>query len=257
MNIFKFELKYNYKKAFGFLITTLIFSVMTILYYFALENDMQMIYDLMKGYPEPFQRAFGSELILNGLLGYYASFPMVFILIIQNIFAIYLSIFIFNKELKEKVTDFLYTKPVKRVNIYFAKLMATLTIIMTTNVILYTIIYTLLRYMDSFDNRVFILFTLSTIIIQIFFVFLGILITSFSRKIKSPITISMTAVMALFAFSTFAEDKLRPLIIFSYFEFKYILNNIRLDTNYLLLSIGLIIIMFGISLIKFMKKDFE
>jgi ABC-2 type transport system permease protein len=257
MNVFKFELKSNYKRAIGFLITTLIFSIMTIIYYFALENDMQMIYNLMKEYPEPLQRAFGSELILNGLLGYYASFPMVFILIIQNIFAIYLSIFIFNREMKEKVTDFLYTKPKTRVSIYLSKIMAIMTILMINNIFLYTIIYSLLNFIGDFNNLVFFLFTFSTVLIQTFFVFLGILITSFSKKIKSPITVAMTIVMSLFAFSTFAEEKLRPLIVFSYFEFKHILNNISLELEYLLLIVGLTLLMFIISITKFMKKEFE
>ncbi len=257
MNIFKYEFK-SYRK-FNLIWLIVIFSVVVFLlaFYPIFNEGMDSFIDLIKNLPANIRMVVGlNPDAIRSILGYYA-FALIFITLSTSIQAMLLGLNVLSKETKDKTNDFLLAKPVSRSMIVTAKLMATFTWIVMSNILYLIGFYLLLNLFSntSLNMNTYLLLTLAIFFLQILFLSLGAFIAVIIPKIKATLPVTLGTIFGFYLISTFADDKLRIISIFKYFDTSKILLTGNYDLKYLLI----ILIMSGLlvtgTYLIYQKKD--
>jgi beta-exotoxin I transport system permease protein len=140
MNIYKFELSMLKKSILIWSLAVPLALAFYMLFYPTIATDTGALDDLMNSFPEEFLAAFGmnAELPISSLLGYF-SLTVSMIYIPLAIQASNYGFHILSVEEREFTADFLLTKPVKRSQIFISKILAVLTSLLITNIIMWII----------------------------------------------------------------------------------------------------------------------
>lgn len=256
MNVFLFELKRNRKFILIWTISILIFMLIILAFYPMIKEDMQLFIDVMKNYPPALKKAFGMDFEnANNILGYFASMPYNFLVMLSSLEALLLGISIISIESISKTSDFIFTKPISRLGIFKSKVIASISLLVLSNIFIFTIIYFVLIYFAKVNFISYFLLYSGVILLQLLFLIFGVMIATILKKVKSPVTLAMSLTFGLYAFSSFADEKMRLLIPFQYYNPNYIIENNSFETKYLLISLLLIIIFIIISKLIYLKKD--
>ena len=128
MNMFLHELK-AYRKSTIIWSVALAGIVIVFLSMFpAFSSNTEELKKLLENLPLALRNAIGLSLdTIGSLLGFYSTLTFLYITLCGAIQAMNLGTSIVSKEVREKTADFLLTKPVSRVQILTAKLLAALT----------------------------------------------------------------------------------------------------------------------------------
>ncbi|MDD3452992.1 MAG: ABC transporter permease [Bacilli bacterium] len=259
MNIYIFEIKKYLKSTIIWILIIFLLGLLMISFYPIIKTDLIEFSSLINNYPKPIKNAFGINIdMMSTALGYFSSFPLTFIIICSTLQSIILGISIFNNEFKEKVSDFLLTKPVERKTIVTAKFLAYFTLIIITNLILFFSMYILIIIFNkgSININIYFMILFSVLLLQLIFLAVGCLIPTFLKKLKSSLSLSIGIIMGLYTLSTFVDDeKLLYFIPFKYFNYKYILREQKYETKYIILSLLVIIVSVIFTYKIYNKKD--
>ena len=261
MNMFLHELR-AYRKS--TIIWTCAVCGLIILYlslFPGFAQDAAELKKLLSGYPVALQRALGiiSDNIAS-LVGFY-SFTFVYVLLCGAIQAMNLGTSLLSKEVREKTADFLLTKPVTRPQIITAKLLAALTSLAITNVIYLVVanIMVLLVKDGSYDTKVFFLISFSLILVQLFFLALGTLVSVVMPRIKSVIAVSLSTVFGFFIISmlgsALGDENVRYITPFKYYDASYIINNAAYETRFVVIEVIFLVLAIVASYVIYSKKD--
>ncbi|MDS0527545.1 ABC transporter permease [Clostridium sp. SHJSY1] len=261
MNMFFHELK-SYRKStiiWSFSIVAIV--VLFLSMYPSFSNDIESVNDLLKSYPAEIRKAFGITLnSFSSILGFY-SYSFIYISICGCIQAMNLGLSVVSKETSDKTADFLLTKPVTRKEILTAKLLATLTCIIITNVIfiLAAIIIANVVSNTSFDTKLFLMISITMFFMQLIFLSLGIIISTTITKIKSVISISLSTVFGFYIIgmiqSVIDNDLLKYVTPFKFYDPSTIIKNASYQTSSIILEIVFIFICILISYYIYSTKD--
>jgi len=261
MNIFLHELKAYWKST---LIWTFSLGAMALIFfglYPSFSKDIEQFKSMLEGYPEAIRRGMGISLDNFGsILGYYA-FPFTFILLIGAIQAMNLGTSIVSKEVRDKTADFLLTKPITRTRILTGKIMAVVTSLAITNVVYVSIASLIASAVknEDFSLKLFIMISLSLFFVQLIFMSLGIILSVLLPRIKSVLPISLATVF-LFYFLSFlssntADDKLRFVTPFKYFDPVRIVETNTYEPLFLMITVVFIVSTLTASYLIYIKKD--
>jgi ABC-2 type transport system permease protein len=258
MNVYLYELKANRKFITTWLIVILSIGLVMLSFYPTIFKDMDAFIKMMENYPKNIRDAFGMNLnTMGSLLGYYSSFPLTFITICAAMEATILGVSILSKEIRDKTADFLFTKPLSRMKIITSKLLASISLLALSNLILIFGAYLLLLMFSktSFSFSVFLLLTSAVFIIQLVFFAIGILVSVLLPKVKAPISISMAIVFGFYALGVIVDEKMRLINPFKYFDSVYIIENTSYELKYLLATFVVIVSSTVLTYIIYKKKD--
>lgn len=216
---------------------------------------------MLAGFPESFRKAFGlNQMFLSNIGGFY-NFTFTYISLIGAIFATKLGIDIISKEAREKTSDFLLVKPLKRFSILTPKLLAAITHVVILNIIYMPCAYGILQIFknDDFNQKAFFLITLSMFFIQLFLMMLGFLLGTIVKRLRSVLPLALGLVFGMYVINllnqTLEDVKYSYLTPFGHFESVYITEHLAYSTPHLLVSIGVTVIFIVASYIIYMKKD--
>ncbi|MFA7108622.1 MAG: ABC transporter permease subunit [Sphaerochaetaceae bacterium] len=128
-NVYKYEFKTNFKTVLIWLISLMIVSWVLIVFYQSAILDIQEFNKFLSGYSEDLLKALQFD--FSNLFSFenYFSGIILYINLCLAIEASILSFSIFTKELKLKLSDYLYSKPLTRSSILFQKFMAGLSLL--------------------------------------------------------------------------------------------------------------------------------
>lgn len=263
MNMFLHELRAYRKSTIIWTITLVAIVIMFLSMFSAFTSNAAEAKKLLEGYPLAVRNAIGLSLdSITTLLGFY-SFTFLYITLAGAIQAMNLGTSIVSKEVREKTADFLLTKPVSRMQIMTAKLLAALSSLVITNVI-YLVVSSMMASTTSsqtFSMKIFIMISATLFFIQIAFLALGVIVSVVLTKIKSVLPISLGTVFAFFFISMFGsaigDNNLRYITPFKYFDSSYIIKNASYETSFIILEVVLIIIAIVASYIIYSKKDID
>jgi ABC-2 type transport system permease protein len=260
MNIFVHELKSNLKSVLTWL--TVIISITTVmsLMYTSISNDIDIFKEMLANFPENLRIAFGINLdTLGSILGYFSSFVLTIVLLCSAVQAMILGMSILSKEIREKTADFLYSKPISRNSIITSKLLASLTLLLISNIVLILSLFTVFSFVskESFAVSTFIMLASIPFFIQLIFFSLGVFVSSIMSKVKAVLPISMGIVFGFYILSSFADEKFRMLMPFKYFDVNNILNNSKYEIKYLILTFTVIVISTASTYLIYNKKDIQ
>jgi ABC-2 type transport system permease protein len=258
MNIYLHELKANRKFALTWLIILLSVAALMIFMYISIGKDIDVFKKILSNYPPSLRNAFGINIdLLGSALGYYSSFVLTIVVVSSAIESMILGLSILSKEIREKTADFLYSKPITRNQIITSKILASITLLVSSNIIYVIGLFFVLLSVSTvaFDLGTFMLLAFIPLFVQLIFFSLGIFVSAAMSKIKAVLPISMGIVFGFYMLNTFADEKLRIINPFKYFDAKYILNNSKYEFEYIILTFSIITILTALTYIIYRKKD--
>lgn len=262
MNIYLYELKSLKKSTIIWVCSLIGLAALYLSLYPSMAKDAKDFKTLLENYPANIRAMLGINLDnITSILGYY-SMVIAFVVLCGAIQAMNLGISILSKESRERTADFLLVKPVSRTSIVTAKLLASFTIIIITN-ILYCLASSFLAAIvkvDDFSLKTYLMINLTMFFIQLIFLSVGLVVSVFFKKIKNVLPISLGFVFGFYligALLTVGKDanSTRFLSPFKYFDIPYIIKNKSYESSYLLLSAVIIIISIAVTFFIFNKKD--
>lgn len=261
MNILKFELKRNIKVTYVWIISVMICAIL----FLAMAPIFMEESDVLKEYLD----AMGPEFLLGmginvdyffspvGFYGYVGGY----IALALGIQGIVYGMKAFLTEKNQKSNDFLYTKPVKRSKIFAQKVVANAILLFITQII---IIATILIAQDTFNSVNYdhiIMFKMVATIIPIQFLFygLGVLISVSLSKFKNIVSVALVAGFGMYFFNIlgaiFDRAVFDYLSFFNYFNLNDIMTTGGYETKFVLLTIGVLVVLFGGSYLIINKRD--
>jgi ABC-2 type transport system permease protein len=237
-------------------------TLLAVLYIFlfkALGPDIESFKAFLNNMPEVVKNSFNILVdSISTLEGFY-SFVFSFVVLCGAIQAMNLGTGIVSKEVREKTTDFLMTKPVSRSTIMTFKLLAAFTALALTNIIyLGLTIATVVAVVNTFDLKIFFMISLTMSFVQLMFLALGIMISVIAGKIKSVISVSLSTVFGFYIIgslgSFLGEENVRYFSPFRYFDPAYIIQHGAYETSFAVISLVLIIAALATSYLVYLRK---
>jgi len=228
MTVFSFEFKQTIRSTLVWGLGLTLLLVVFLSFYPVYFDEIEIWKPIFESLPEVLLKSLGVHVdTLFTALGFY-SFILLYLHLIASIQAIMLGLGIVGKEVRLKMSDFILTKPMTRASILIQKSLAIFAHLGITWIYISILSVVMLMMVEpgELNWQIFWLFDLSTLLLQLMFASLGILIAVLIRKLKSVVGVSMSVVFTLFVMNLMQaildEAWLRYLSPFQWFEKTYI-----------------------------------
>jgi ABC-2 type transport system permease protein len=218
--------------------------------------------DIMSRFPPALLDAFGMQNTdLSSVLGFY-SFIFVFVQLCLAIQASNYGFGLVSIEESELTADFLLSKPVSRVQVMTSKLLAALTSLTITNLVVWVVSFVCLAMFNGgrpYATGTLVLLLVSIIIFQLFFLGVGLVISLLVKRVRSVTPYSLGLGFGMYVLSAFsaalAEVKLEYITPFKHLDPAYIVRNMALDTPLVLLDVAVSLIALAVSYWLYIRRD--
>jgi ABC-2 type transport system permease protein len=261
MNIYLHELKANWKSVliWSLSITALMYVFMSI--YSGFATDQVLISQMMSKFPRELLIAFGMlDMNWSTVLGF---FGLIF-LFSQICLAIQAANYGFSLvsiEESELTADFLLAKPVGRMKIITCKLLAAITALTITNLVVWGSSFSSLALLSSGNDypvKPLVMLLLSIVVFQLFFLSVGMVISLLVKRVRNVTPFSMALVFGLYILNAFGgmigEKSLEILSPFEQFDPNYIVNHAAYDPL-ALISVAIILISVVSSYVLYQRRN--
>ncbi|MBN2221266.1 MAG: ABC transporter permease subunit [Vallitaleaceae bacterium] len=262
MNIFRYEAKKSLQSFTLWAVNLGLLIFVFMAFYPTFSEDTAMLDKIMENYPEELLKAFGmdSGMSLSTVLGYF-TFIFAFLQLGLAIQASNYGFHIVSVEERELTADFLLSKPISRIQILMAKLSSVVLSLVLTNIAVALCSYASIVVFGmgkDYESKHLILLLASSILFQLLFFAVGMLISLTQKKIRSVLSYSMAL-----AFTTYILNAVRGIVggeflgLFSpfyYFEPGLILQKGSLSVM-AYLSLPIIFICVTLSFILYQKRN--
>ncbi len=261
MNILKYELKMSFRSWLNFTIALLATLLIFVSFYNVFKTDAAAMNQLLQNFPPEFKAAFGFADVNLAEIEGYLSFLIGYIVLVGAVYGMKASLSVLSEESRVKTADFLLTKPVKRSTIVTSKFIAVLIGLIAQNLVLFGVgIFTVgLITGETVDPAIYALLSFSTLLVQLFFVGIGLAIAAAMQKIKSVMPITLGIVFFFFIIEminqSIMDKPLTYLTPFSYFKGSAILSAHGYDPIYLVVDLFVFVFFTALAFWVYQKKD--
>ena len=262
MNIYKHEFKMVRGSVITWSISISLLLLVFMSLYSSFANDAAILNEAMAQFPPELLMAFGMTGIdMSTVLGFF-SFAFLFCQICLAVQASNYGFGLVSLEERDMTADFLLAKPVSRTHILTSKLLAALTGLTITNIVIWIssfVFIELFRDGRAYDTGTLILLLSSIVLFQLFFLTVGILISLLMKKVRSVTPLSMALAFGMYVISAFGgmlgDAKMELITPFKHFEPNYIVTNAAYDMPLVLISVSVIIISIAASYVLYAKRN--
>lgn len=264
MNLIRKEIKDNFKGLIIWLSVIASLILMIVILHPIMVEKMDMMDEMLNQMPKELIKAFNiSNNTFKNILDYFF-YEFQFILVASSIFAGILGANMISKEESDKTIQFIYSKPISRIDILLGKIITTLIYLIAFNFILFSLTaISMTLVSDQSINYLLLLNIFSgQLLIQITFAFLGILIAVLLPKPKAASSIIGGFVVVTFILGMISKiaDKVSSLKYISLVD--YLLNDKfmefgYMEIKYIIILVILIFISLITSIIMYNKKEFK
>ena len=251
MNIYKHEFKMNLKSVISWsvAVAALLFIFISLLSSFA--EEAELLNEMMAEFPEELLLAFGMDSMdFSSVLGFF-SLAFLFTQICLAIQAANYGFSLVSIEERELTADFLLAKPVGRTQIMTSKLLAALSGLTITNIVVWISSFVFIQLFKgdrTYDTRSLFLLLLSILVFQLFFLTVGLVISLLVKRVRSVTPYAMALVFGMYVLSAFGdmlgESMFENITPFKHFEPSYIVQHAAY--NLPLVSISLVVIVISL-----------
>jgi ABC-2 type transport system permease protein len=262
MNIFRLEFKMQLRSmvTWSVAVAALIFIFVSLFSSFA--ADAALLNEMMANFPEQLLTAFGMNGVdLSTILGYF-SLAFLFVQVCVAIQAANYGFGLVSVEEREWTADFLLAKPVKRTQILTSKLLAALSGLLITDVVVWasSILFIGVYKGDAtYEPSALLLLLVSIVPFQLFFLSVGLVVSLLLKRIRSVTPYSMALGFGMYVLSVFGdmlgESALEKLTPFKHFEPNYILQHKAYDVPLVVISAAVIVISLVGSYLLYSRRD--
>jgi ABC-2 type transport system permease protein len=225
-------------------------------------QDAELLNEMMANFPEQLLTAFGlTGVNLATVLGYFG-FVFLFVQICLAIQAANYGFSLVSIEEREWTADFLLAKPVGRTQILTSKLLAALSGLAITDIVVWISSFgfiNLFRGDRTYEAKPLLLLLLSIVVFQLFFLNVGLVVSLLVKRIRSVTPYSMALGFGMYVLSVFGdmlgESALEKITPFKHFEPNYILQHGAYDLPLVLISVVVIVISLVGSYLLYNRRD--
>jgi ABC-2 type transport system permease protein len=262
MNIYKQELKMIRNSVITWSISVSVLLLLFMTFFSTFAKDAALMNEMMAQFPKELLMAFGMTGVdMSTVLGFF-SFIFLFCQICLAIQASNYGFGLVSLEERDMTADFLLAKPVSRTHILTSKLLAALTGLTITNIVMWIstfVFIDLFRDGRAYDTGTLLLILSSILPFQLFFLTVGVLVSLFMKKVRSVTPLSMALAFGMYVISAFGgmlgDVKLELITPFKHFEPGYIITNATYDLPLVLISVSVIIISIAASYVLYAKRN--
>jgi len=262
MNIFRQEFKMHSRSViiWSVAIAALILTYVSMFSSFA--EQAELMNEMLANFPPQLLTAFGMTGVnMAEVLGYFG-FAFLFAQICAAIQAANYGFSLVSIEEREWTADFLLAKPVARTRILTSKLLAALSGLLITDVVVWIaslLFINLFSGGKTYELRPLLLLLLSLLPFQLFFLSVGLVISLLVKRIRSVTPYAMALGFGMYLLSVFGdllgEAALEKVTPFKHFEPHYILQNVAWDMPLVLISVTVIVISLVCSYLLYTRRD--
>jgi ABC-2 type transport system permease protein len=237
-----------------------------VLFYFsifpAFADQAAVLNGLLAKFPPALLEAFGmNRMDLSTVIGFY-SFVLVFVQLCLAIQAGNYGFGLVSIEESELTADFLLTKPVSRVQVLTSKLLAALTSLVLTDLVVWIAsIVAILAFKGgrTYDFAVLVPLMLSLVIFQLFFLAVGLVISLLVKRVRSVTPYSLGLGFGSFVINGFSgifgDVKLEYITPFKHLDPAYFVQHGTFNTPLLLLNLAVTLVALAASYWLYMRRD--
>lgn len=261
-NIYRHEFRTRLKSV---LIWSLALALLT-LFFFAMfpvfADQAALMNEFLARYPQELAAAFGLDRMdLATVLGFY-SFIFVFIQLCLAIQAANYGFGLVSIEESELTADFLLSKPVSRAQVLTSKLLAAVTSLVLTNLVVWVstfIAISLFREGRPYDMSTLLLLLASILIFQLFFLSVGLVISLLVKRVRSVTPYALGLAFGMYVlnafsgvFGTVALELVTP---FKHLDPTNIVQNGAYDVPLVVLNVAVTVVALAASYWLYMRRD--
>ena len=261
--MFKREMKINLK---NFIIWTAIliglFLVVFLVYpSIVTSENMQMMDEMMKMFPEEMLKAFNMDISsIDSAFGWLKTEGFVFVLLITGIYSGILGSNILLKEENDKTIEYLNSVPVTRKKIATSKILCGILYIVLMVSIVEIFNFIGLSLSGEFDRKSYILLSITPIFSSIVIFAICLFLSTFTHKTKKTIGISLGIVFASYFLNIISEmgestEFLKYISIFTLADIRNVIINVSINPLMIVLTIGITAIFMILTTIRYEKKE--
>jgi ABC-2 type transport system permease protein len=158
--------------------------------------------------------------------------------------------------------DFLLSKPVSRTQVLTSKLLAALTSLTITNLVVWVSSFaaiSLFRGEREYEPLTLLLLLLSIVIFQLFFLSVGLVISLLVKRVRSVTPYSLGLGFGSYVLSAFSgvfgEVKLELITPFKHLDAAYIVQHSAYDTPLVLLNVAVTLVSLAASYWLYLRRD--
>lgn len=262
MNIYMHEFKAKLRSVliWSASIATLLFVFISI--YSGFAKQSALLQQAMANFPRELLIAFGMEnMDWSNVLGYFA-LVFLFCQICLAIQAANYGFGLVSIEESEWTADFLLAKPISRAKIMTSKVLAALTGLTITNIVVWVSSFICLAAFASgqdYPVNSLVVLLLSIIVFQLVFLSVGMVISLLVRRVRSVTPFSMGLVFGLYLLNAFGgmigQTSLEIISPFKHFDPNYILKHAAWDLPLVLISVTVIVISILASYFLYARRN--
>jgi ABC-2 type transport system permease protein len=262
MNIYRHEFRMRLGSVTAWSLANGALILVFVALFSSIAPQAEVMNEMMAKFPPQLLAAFGlNGADLSTVLGYF-SFVFLFVQICLAIQAANYGFSLVSIEEREWTADFLLTKPVRRHQILTSKLLAALSGLTITNIVVWISslgFINLFKAGRTFDAGGLVLLLLSIVVFQLFFLSVGLVMSLLVRRIRSVMPYSMGLGFGMYVLSVFGSllgtsvlEKVSP---FRHFDPSFIIRHGAYDLPLVLISATVIVISLLASYPLYTRRD--
>lgn len=231
--------------------------------FFSLFADQAALMNAMLAkFPPEMRAAFGMDKMdLSTVLGFY-SFIFLFVQLCLAIQASNYGFGLVSIEESELTADFLLSKPVSRAQVLTSKLLAALTSLTLTNLVVWVSSFAalaLFRGEHAYEPGILFLLLFSIVIFQLFFLSVGVLVSLLVRRVRSVTPYALGLGFGAYVLSAFSgilgEVVLELLTPFKHLDAAAIVKEGAYDLPLVLLNVTVTLVSLAVSYGLYIRRD--
>jgi ABC-2 type transport system permease protein len=264
MNVFRRELKANYKGLIGWSVGMILLIALGMAKFSGLSENGQTASQLFDTLPKPFLAVMGIQgLDINTVIGYFGVLYL-YIVLMATIHAAMIGAEVIAKEERDRTSEFLFPKPITRSQVITQKLLAAIVNILVLNVVTLVssiVMVTAFAHNNSNNQIIFVLVT-AILFMQLLFMSIGAVLVGIIKNPKLSSMIATAILLGAYIIWVVIDlnsnlDFLKYVTPFKYFDASTIIRNGSLDPFYVVLSGVIFIVLITTTYLTFNKRDLK
>jgi ABC-2 type transport system permease protein len=263
MNIFRHEFKMHLRSVITWSAAAAVLILIYFSFFSSFADQAELLNEMMANFPKQLTSAFGinEDVNLATVLGFFG-FAFLFVQICLAIQAANYGFSLVSIEEREWTADFLLSKPVRRSQILTSKLLAALSSLAITDIVVWISSFafiTLFKGDKTYEAEPLLLLLLSIVPFQLFFLSVGLVVSLLVKRIRSVTPYSMALGFGMYVLSVFGnllgESTLEKITPFKHFEPNYIIQHGAYDLPLVLVSVAVIVLSLAGSYVLYTRRD--
>jgi ABC-2 type transport system permease protein len=261
-NIYKHEFQARLKSVVIWSLSLVILIVFYFSIFPAFSEQADLLNEMLANFPPQLLAAFGmGNVDMADLMGY-LSFIFIFVQLCLAIQASNYGFGLVSVEESELTADFLLSKPVSRGQVITSKLLAALTALAITDLVVWVSAFASIQLFSQgreYNSTTLFLLLLSLVVFQLVFLGIGLLISLLVKRVRSVTPYGLGLAFGAYILSAFSgifgEVKLELLTPFKHLDPAYIVKNAAYNTPLVIVDLVVILVAIVASYWLYIRRD--